>query len=347
MGGSEPGDPVTGNPVTGNPVVTDPAAAPVVTLDVGASWIKAALVAADGRRVAEVRRATGRDAGPDAVLARVCDVAAEVSGGEVSGAGARMRGGIAVCGAVGPGGRVTAVNLGWEAEAVGEAVASRIGIPFTVLNDAHAGAIGEGNFGAARGLDDYLYVSLGTGIGAAIVRHGRVVRGSHGHAGELGHISVDPRGPVCTCGARGCLQTFVSAAALETRWRQAHGTARSARVITDAVIAGEPAASALWESVVGALADGLVTAITLVDPAAIVLGGGLARAGDRLLSPLADAVDARSRSFHSGTRLLLASLGDWSGCLGAAVAASAAGPAGSPGRDGTGGPDGGGGSDGT
>jgi glucokinase len=121
-------------------------------------------------------------------------------------------------------------------------------------------------------------------------------------------------------------------------------------VITDAVIAGEPAASALWQSVVGALADGLVTAITLVDPAAIVLGGGLARAGDRLLSPLADAVDARSRSFHSGTRLLLASLGDWSGCLGAAVAASAAGPAGpagGPGRDGTGGPDGGGGPDGT
>jgi glucokinase len=312
MGGSGPGDSVTGNPVIADPVVADP----VIALDVGASWIKAALVTADGRRAAEVRRATGRDDGPDAVLARVCDVAAEVSDG------ARVRGGIAVCGAVGPGGRVTAVNLGWEAEAVGEAVASRIGIPFTVLNDAHAGAIGEGDFGAARGLDDYLYVSLGTGIGAAIVRHGRVVRGSHGHAGELGHISVDPRGPVCTCGARGCLQTFVSAAALETRWRQAHGTARSARVITDGVIAGEPAASALWESVVGALADGLVTAITLVDPAAIVLGGGLARAGDRLLSPLADAVDARSRSFHSGTRLLLASLGDWSGCLGAAVAAS-------------------------
>jgi glucokinase len=304
----------------------------VLALDVGATRIKAALIAPDGSRRAELRHPTGRSDGPAAVLRRVLDVAAEVAAaggpGGVAAAGGPaeiVRGGIAVCGAVGPDGLVTAVNLGWDSEPLGRLAAERLGIPVTVLNDAHAGAIGEGGFGAARDLSDYLYVSLGTGIGAAIVKDGRVLSGAHGRAGELGHISVDPRGRMCACGSRGCLETFISAAALEARWLEVHGTPLPASMIIDQAIGYDPAASAIWDEGIKALAEGLLTAMSLMDPAAIVLGGGLSGAGARLIEPLAIAVKAESRPFHTDIPLRLASLGDWSGCAGAAVAAVADG----------------------
>lgn len=288
---------------------------PVLALDVGATRIKAAVIAADGSRLAELQHPTGRTDGPDAVLARVGDVAAAALGPGI------MSAGIAVCGAVGPDGLVTAVNLGWDSTPAGDVLSERLGIPVTVLNDARAGALGEGGFGAARGMSDFLYVSLGTGIGAAIVKDGRVLGGDHGRAGELGHISVDQRGPKCACGSRGCLETFVSAAALEGRWLAVHGRPLTARKIIDQVIAREPAATALWDEAVEALAEGLLTAMSLVDPAAIVLGGGLTGAGPRLIEPLTAAIAARSRPFHAAAELRLASLGDWSGCSGAALAA--------------------------
>lgn len=298
--------------------------APVLALDVGATRIKAALITADGSRVTESRHKTGRADGPGAVLTRVADVAAEVLAAAGSGAnrGAACAG-IAVCGAVRPDGLVTAVNLGWDAVAVGGIVAERIGLPVRVLNDAHAGALGEGDFGAAQGVRDYLYVSLGTGVGAAIVKDGELLRGAHGQAGELGHITVDPRGPVCTCGDRGCLQTYLSASALEERWREAQGSALAAREILDLVLAGDLVASELWASGIAALATGILTAMSLVDPAVVVLGGGLSETGARLASPLPEALAAairsRSRPFHAPVEVRLAAMGDWSGCAGAAL----------------------------
>jgi glucokinase len=293
------------------------AAGPVVALDVGATWIKGAVVTASGERQVSVRHPTGSEDGPDAVLRRVADVAADLAGG----AGRIAAAGVAVCGAVGPGGTVTAVNLGWAGTGVGDAIGKRLGVPVAVLNDAHAGAIGEGACGAARDAGDYLYVSLGTGIGAAIVNDGRLRTGSHGYAGELGHIRVDYPGRRCACGALGCLQTVMSAAALEVRWAQAHGEPLPARDIIDRVIAGDREAGVLWDRAVDGLAEGLLIAMTLVDPAMIVLGGGLTRAGALLTEPLSRRIAARSVSFHSAVELRLATLGDWSGCHGAAARA--------------------------
>src|SRR5262249_31801230 len=139
----------------------------VIALDVGATRIKAALVAPDGSRRAELRRRTARADGPDAVLRQIADVAAEIAGHR-DGLDLPARG-IAVPGTVDPAGLVTAVNLGWQQVNVGDLISARLDIPVAVVNDAHAGAIGEGDLGAARGTRDYLYVSLGTGIGAAIV----------------------------------------------------------------------------------------------------------------------------------------------------------------------------------
>jgi glucokinase len=192
-----------------------------------------------------------------------------------------------------------------------------------VLNDARAGAIGEGDLGAARGVGDFLYVTLGTGIGGAIVQDGQLLSGAHSYAGELGHITVNPVGELCACGARGCLQTIMSAAALEDRWRMKFGEELEARHIIDRVRRGDPVATCLWEEAIDALAGGLLTAMSLIDPATIVFGGGLAGAGKHLVEPLARSIQEQAKSFHVVAELRLAALGDWSSCAGAAAEARA------------------------
>jgi glucokinase len=291
----------------------------VVALDVGGTRIKGAVLDAEGTRVAEVRYPTRRGDGPQAVLRRVRQVAAlladSVPGQPV------VAGGLAVCGSVDQAGLVTAVNLGWAGADPGNAVGRHLGIPVAVLNDAHAGALGEGDLGAASGTGDFLYVSLGTGIGAAVVRDGQLVRGAHGHAGELGHITIDPSGPPCACGGRGCLQRYMSAAALETRWRDRYGTALTAGDILGLVTSGDPGAAELWQEAVDALAAGLLTAMSLSDPATIVFGGGLSSIGEGLTVPLRHSLKRQSRSFHTIGEIRLATLGDWSNCVGAAAEA--------------------------
>jgi glucokinase len=298
-----------------------PAHAPgaVVALDVGGTRIKAAVIAPDGSRLAERRYPTGRADGPTTVLRRVADVAAEMA---VCLADTTILAcGVGTCGTVDLDGRVTSVNIGFERTRMGDVIGDRLGLPIAVLNDVRAGAIGEGGFGAAKGESDYVYVALGTGIGAAIVSGGRVLLGAHGHAGELGHISVCRPGRLCACGARGCLETVMSAVGLEARWLETHDSPLLARQIIDQVLVGEPDATALWEESVAALAAGLLTMVSLVDPATIVLGGGLASAGPRLIEPLAAGLRAGARPFHASADLRLASLGDWSACAGAAIAA--------------------------
>ena len=306
-------------------VVTDgnaEIAGPVVALDVGGTRIKAAVVAADGSRLTERRYPTGRTDGSDAVLRRVADVAAETVAACPD--AAIVACGLASCGTVGLDGLVSSVNIGWSRAPLGRVLGDRLGLPVAVLNDVHAGAIGEGGpGGAAHGESDYLYIALGTGIGAAIVKDGRLVRGAHGHAGELGHISVDPSGRPCGCGGRGCLETLMSAVALEARWLEAYGEPVPARQIIDRVIDGDPAALTLWEESAGALTAGLLTVLSLIDPAMILLGGGLSSAGARLTGPLEAGLRAGARSFHARVELRLARLGDWSACAGAAVAARA------------------------
>jgi glucokinase len=298
-----------------------PAHAPgaVVALDVGGTRIKAAVIAPDGSRLAERRYPTGRADGPIEVLGRVADVAAEMAACLAD--TTILACGVGTCGTVDLDGRVTSVNIGFERTRMGDVIGDRLGLPVAVLNDVRAGAIGEGGFGAAKGESDYIYVALGTGIGAAIVSGGRMLPGAHGHAGELGHISVGQRGRLCACGARGCLETVMSAVGLEARWLETHDGPLLARQIIDQVLAGEPDATALWEESVAALAAGLLTMISLIDPATIVLGGGLSSAGSRLIEPLAAGLRAGARPFHASADLRLARLGDWSACAGAAIAA--------------------------
>jgi glucokinase len=164
-------------------------------------------------------------------------------------------------------------------------------------------------------------VALGTGIAGAIGIDGRIEAGAHGYAGEIGHIVVRPGGPACGCGQHGCLETLASAGAVSRAWAAAGGGPDAdAADCARAVEAGDPRAEQVWGDAVDALAAGLVTGFTLLDPRVLIVGGGLAEAGETLLRPLGAAVESRI-TFQKLPRIVPAALGDTAGCLGAGLLA--------------------------
>lgn len=297
----------------------------VIALDVGGTGMKAALVAADGTLLHEARRATGRERGPEAVVETIQDFAAELldTGRERFGEPASAAG-VAVPGIVDAenGIAVYAANLGWRDVPMRELLGSRLGgIPVALGHDVRTGGLAEGRIGAGRGADRFLFVPLGTGIAGAIGIAGRIEAGAHGYAGEIGHIVVRPGGPACGCGQHGCLETLASASAVSRAWSAASGDPEAdAADCAKAVESGDPRAREVWHAAVGALADGLVTAITLLDPRTLIIGGGLAEAGETLFTPLRTAVEERV-TFQRLPHIVPAALGDTAGCLGAGLLA--------------------------
>ncbi|MBT2539326.1 ROK family protein [Streptomyces sp. ISL-44] len=297
----------------------------VIALDVGGTGMKAALVAADGTLLHEARRATGRERGADAVVETIQDFAAELLdiGRERCGRAASAAG-VAVPGIVDAenGIAVYAANLGWRDVPMRALLSSRLGgIPVALGHDVRTGGLAEGRIGAGCGADRFLFVPLGTGIAGAIGIAGRIEAGAHGYAGEIGHIVVRPGGPACGCGQNGCLETLASASAVSRAWAAACGEPEAdAADCAKAVESGDERAREVWLAAIGALADGLVTAITLLDPRTLIIGGGLAEAGETLFTPLRTAVEERV-TFQRLPHIVPAALGDTAGCLGAGLLA--------------------------
>jgi glucokinase len=292
----------------------------VLALDVGGTGMKCALVRPDGTVHHTERHPTPAAQGPEAVTARILDVAAGLA--ERDGV-IPLAVGVAVPGVVdeAAGVAVWSSNLGFRDVPLRDLLASRLGVPAALGHDVRAGGLAEARLGAARGERHVLFVAIGTGIAAAHVVDGRVLAGAHGAAGELGHIVIRPGGASCGCGARGCLESVASAAAIGRRYASSTGRAGATAVdVAVRAAAGEAEATSVWRDAIAALADGLVTAQALMDAGTIVLGGGLAEAGDTLLTPLRAALIERV-TFHRLPRLVPAALGDTAGCLGAALLA--------------------------
>ncbi|HEV7897069.1 MAG TPA: ROK family protein [Planosporangium sp.] len=300
----------------------------VVALDVGGTGIKCALVDATGRVRHAERHPTGRERGPDAVVTTILDIAEGLvrTAGRT---GLRPRAvGVVVPGVIDEAGGVAvwSANVGFRDVPLRERIEKRLGLPAALGHDVRAGGLAEARLGAGRGYRHVLVVPIGTGIAAAHVVDGRVFTGAHGAAGELGHIVVRPDGPACGCGLRGCLEAVASASAVARRYAEratATGEAQApagADRIAALAAAGDPVAAAVWRETIDALADGLLTGLALFDPEAVVVGGGLAEAGDALLTPLGRALRARL-TFHREPALFRAALGDEAGCLGAGLIA--------------------------
>ncbi|MEU3656839.1 ROK family protein [Streptomyces sp. NPDC032161] len=297
----------------------------VIALDVGGTGMKAALVGTDGTLLHEARRATGRERGPDAVVESILTFAADLRAhGEEHLGESALAAGVAVPGIVDAenGIAVYASNLGWRDVPMRRLLGERLGgVPVALGHDVRTGGLAEGRIGAGKGTDRFLFLPLGTGIAGAIGIAGTIEEGAHGYAGEIGHIVVRPDGPDCGCGQRGCLETLASASAVTRAWAAASGDPTAdAADCAKAVESGDPAAVEVWRDAVDALAAGLVTAVTLLDPRMLIIGGGLAEAGETLFTPLRAAVEERV-TFQKLPHIVPAALGDTAGCLGAGLLA--------------------------
>ncbi|MBQ1018188.1 ROK family protein [Micromonospora sp. D93] len=298
----------------------------VVALDVGGTGMKCALVRPDGVVVRSERHPTDAARGPAAVVGTILEVAGGLADKARADGLAPIAVGIAVPGVVDEahGVAVWSANVGFRDVPLRDLTVKRLGLPTALGHDVRVGGLAEARLGAGRGTGHVLFVAIGTGIAAAHVVDGKAAVGAHGAAGEIGHILVRPDGPRCGCGRPGCLEAVASAAAIGRRYAELAGKTADAPVtaaeVAERAAAGEPLAGQVWQEAVEALADGLASGQALFDVATIVLGGGLAQAGDRLLSPLRAALHERM-TFHREPQLVAAALGDEAGCLGAALLA--------------------------
>lgn len=292
----------------------------VVAIDVGGTACKGALVDDTGRVLYQESRPTGVAGGVPAVVDTIAGFAvslAERADGEVA------AGGLVVPGLVDDerGMALYAANLGWRDLPLAGVVSERLGRPVALSHDVRTGGLAEGLVGAARGCPDFLFLPIGTGIAAAIVIDGVPYAGANAYGGELGHCPVVPHGEPCACGQRGCLETYASAAAIPRRYAATGGVgASTAEAVLERAAAGEALAQRIWNEAIDALATGLAFYSQLLDPAMVVLGGGLSHAGAALFEPLGTELAARL-AFRPPPPLVPAALGSQAGCLGAAILA--------------------------
>ena len=260
-----------------------------VGLDIGATKTLGLVADADGMILAEVREPTMQGAhGIVVTAARVVEALRLATGEELPGAV-----GIGVPGLVDVdrGAVKHAVNLDVDGDwlPLGRLLSDRLGVPVVVENDVNAAALGAV---ALSGKNDLVYLSIGTGLAAGLVLDGRLRRGEHGAAGEIGHLPVDPAGAFCQCGQRGCLETVASGSALAAAWPS--GEIPPAQALFAAAADGQVKAIEVRDRFVAGVADAVRALSLAVDPKTVVLGGGVAHVGEPLRLAVAAALRAQA-----------------------------------------------------
>lgn len=281
---------------------------PVLALDLGGTQIRAAAILADGTRIARQAARTPIPEGPAAIV-RACGDAlvAAWAAAPADIAGALAGVGVSAPGPLDPwsGTLVEPPNLGpgMRDLAIAAELEARLGLPVYLERDTNVAALAEQAFGAARGIADFLYLTISTGIGGSIVVDGRLLLGPDGTAGELGHVPVELGGPTCGCGATGHLEAVASGRALARDARAAAETGLSpflvaraagqgldglsARDVADGEAAGDEACARLMDRARQAVATACAGFVNTFNPSRIVIGGSIAeRQGERLLGPI-------------------------------------------------------------
>lgn len=312
-----------------------------VGIDLGGTNARAAVVDRDSGEIVASHKEPHRDRAPASVVETVAHAVHAALEAEPS-AGSFARLGVGVAGqCLGRTGVVlNAPNLGWRDVPFGELLERRLGMKVRIANDLSAAAWGEWRFGAARGVDDAVLVFVGSGVGSGLILGGRLHDGHRGVAGELGHVKVRPARAAtaprrCGCGETGCLEAYTSGMNLAARVREeleagaasrvrdlVHGDlARVSASVVDAAYAeGDPYARALWDEVADLLGNAIASVTTLLNPARLILGGGVLLGCPELRRMAEEVFQARvSRSALVGLGLERAFLGDDAGVIGAAL----------------------------
>lgn len=310
--------------------MTDPQAL-VAVVDVGGTSVKGALVNSAGY-VRAHRRTLVKDIPPGDVVPAVIRMLSDLlAAAEAAGTPAAAVG-LAVPGLVDErrGFGVLSMLLGWRDIPFGRLVQEAFGLPVTFSHDVSAGAYAQARRGPAKGHADWLFLGLGTGLGSTFVLNGRPYRGSGGTGGELAHVVCEQAGPVCRCGKRGCLEMISSAEAVATLYAQAApphdvaeaGPARaSAAEVAARARAGDPAAVAVWDRAVVGLVAVVSAYVEALNPSVVIVGGGLAEAGNQLLEPFSRQLDERVAFARPRPTVHLAAYGDLAALQGVAIRA--------------------------
>lgn len=294
----------------------------VIAIDVGGTDTKAALFDGSGRMLGLSRTPTPLDGvrTASAVIARVHELsrsfAADFPHVTPRAVGLLAPGLVDDEAGIG----ILATNLHWSNVPFKHLTEDLVGLPTSFTHDVRAAGEAEFRLGAGRPYRDLVVMVIGTGIAASLFIDGHAHTGG-GYAGEIGHSIVDPNGPVCACGSRGCLETIASAGAIARRYEERTGVRPTgARDVLARAAAGDATAEQIWGEALDALALSIAQLAAVLAPEAVVIGGGLAQAGERLFVPLRQRVDALL-SFHRRPVLVPALIGENAGLLGAALRA--------------------------
>lgn len=315
--------------------------APVLGLDVGGTKLAAGIVSVDGELLASAREPTVLDDGPRRIVDRLVELGKRVMDEAGTAADALVAVG------VGCGGPLDAErgiiqdppNLpGWTDVPLVAWLHDAFERPVHLDNDANAAALAEHRWGAGRGCESIVYLTISTGIGGGVVIGERLLRGANGNAAEIGHMSVKFDGWPCVCGRRGCLEAFASGTNIARRAREAVAdgapsvmtnlagsvAAITAKTVADAARRGDPVARRIWDETTDVLGAGLANVLNLFNPSRIVLGGGVTLAGELLFEPLRRVALAQTLGPQAEVAdIVPAELGETIGIHGAAAVALA------------------------
>ena len=305
-----------------------------IAVDLGGTNMRAALVTRSGAIRHLVAAPTLAEEGPTSVIDRLVALIQRVAAAEHVPASVPV--GVAIPGPLNP---TTGVvyfgpNLpGWRDVPLRDLLMARLGRLVIVGNDANCAALGEAMFGTERDVRHLIYIALGTGVGGGIIANGQLIEGVGGLGGEIGHVSVDPHGPRCTCGGLGCIEAYAGGWAIAREGRLLVRSQRSslivelagsapvtAEVVADAAEAGDAEAKAVFNRAGLALAVGLGGLINVFNPEMLVIGGGLAQAGELIFDPFREALPRYTmRPIYPDVTITRSTLGQHTGIYGAAA----------------------------
>jgi glucokinase len=311
---------------------------PVLAVDIGGTKLMAAFISADGHMLANDVCPTHAGEGVDAVIDRLFLLIDELLMQEITEVSEYSGIGIACAGAIDTenGTIAQSPNLpGWHDIPLAEIVAERCKVDTYLINDASAAALGEFRFGAGRGVNDLILITLGTGIGGGIIIDGELYLGACGSAAEIGHMIVDVNGPPCACGSHGCLESFASGTAVARNAvnRIKLGEESSLTGMVDgkiekitaetvgiAAVEGDRLARDIYSRAAYYLGVGLVNLVNIFNPEMIIVGGGMMEYQELLLGPAIQVVNDRAfRISAEAVQIAAAHLGNEAGVYGAAV----------------------------
>lgn len=300
-----------------------------IGIDLGGTNIKGALVTPEGDVEAREVCPTEVESGPEGVADRIAELAGalrskgNLPSGALTGVGVGVPGVTTAEGTV-----VLAPNLHWRHVPFKKLLQARLDVRVEIDNDASVAALGEAHLGAGGGCDSLFLITLGTGIGGGLVLNGQIHHGASFSAGEVGHMCMEPEGPVCGCGKKGCLEALTAGPAMVRYVRQAlsGGEASSLagvknltpEAVCNAAAEGDGPAQAAVARVTRYLGIAVANLINVISPEVIAIGGGISAAGDLLMNPIIESArEYTLEGMFEYTRIALATLGNDAGALGA------------------------------